>query len=529
MINYIYYSIGKIRTQLLFLLIIFTLSCEALEENPQVQISTENFYQNENDAFQSLNAAYARLKSNNGYYKQLFLTALFSSSDQGQSTYLWKDFKTGNVVNTNSNLYPIWRDIYIAIRDANNVIANVENISIDSEIKLRIIGEARFLRALHYFNLVRCFGEIPLRISPIQAGEDDGLGLSAITKVYQVIIEDLNFASKNCWSRNETRNGYTNELGRATNTAAHALLTKVYLRIASSKRTASEGVEGNYKYLEFSEDPLFYYQMAKSHADFAIDGEGFLLSSSLEDYTKIFSADNGNNPEMIFEVQGSSIVGQGTAVSNLFSPKDSGLCGTGFGGTNKLKGKFINFRINKNDNRFQNTIIKEYQNNTRSFEITPSSVGYIPTELETGNQKGTLWQIWTAKYIDTEATTEYTSRQNWHIIRLADVYLMRAEAIAEISQNPIMANDDINILRARVEMDDFDGSIFTLEEFRVQLLQERGVELYMEGHRFFDLTRMGIYDEYCKSIYGELEGQRQPEDYFWPIPIEETSANNNID
>ena len=529
MINYICYTIRKIRTPLLFLLIIFPLSCETLEENPQVQISTENFYQNENDAFQSLNAAYARLKSNNGYYKQLFLTALFASSDQGQSTYLWKDFKTGNVVNTNSNLFPIWRDIYIAIRDANNVIANIENINIDSELKLRIIGEARFLRALHYFNLVRCFGEIPLRTSPTQAGEDDGLGLSSITKIYQVIIDDLNFASENCWSRNETRNGYTNQLGRATNTAAHALLTKVYLRIASSKRTASEGVEGNHKYLEFNEDPLFYYQMAKSHADYAIDGEGFLLSSSLEDYTNIFSADNGNNPEMIFDVQGSSIVGQGTAVSNLFSPKDSGLCGTGFGGTNKLKGKFINFRINKNDNRFQNTIIKEYQNNTRSFQITPNNVGYIPTDLETGNQKGTLWQIWTAKYIDTQATTEYTSRQNWHIIRLADVYLMRAEALAEISQNPSMANDDINILRSRVEMDDFDGSMLTLEQFRVQILKERGVELYMEGHRFFDLTRMGIYDEYCKSIYGELEGQRQPEDYFWPIPIEETAANNNID
>ena len=61
--------------------------------------------------------------------------ALFASSDQGQSTYLWKDFKTGNVVNTNSNLFPIWRDIYIAIRDANNVIANIENINIDSDYK----------------------------------------------------------------------------------------------------------------------------------------------------------------------------------------------------------------------------------------------------------------------------------------------------------------------------------------------------------------------------------------------------------
>ena len=63
--------------------------------------------------------------------------------------------------------------------------------------------------------------------------------------------------------------------------------------------------------------------------------------------------------------------------------------------------------------------------------------------------------MWTAKYIDTEATTEYTSRQNWHVIRLADVHLMRAEAMAEISENPADANENVNILRNRVEMEDW--------------------------------------------------------------------------
>ena len=53
-------------------------------------------------------------------------------------------------------------------------------------------------------------------------------------------------------------------------------------------------------------------------------------------------------------------------------------------------------------------------------------------------------------------------------------------------------------------MNDFDASGLSMDQFRTRLLQERGVELYMEGHRFFDLTRMGVYDEYCKTIYGEL-------------------------
>ena len=85
----------------------------------------------------------------------------------------------------------------------------------------------------------------------------------------------------------------------------------------------------------------------------------------------------------------------------------------------------------------------------------------------------------TAKYIDTEATTEYTSRQNWHVIRLADVHLMRAEAMAEISGNPTDANENVNILRNRVEMEDIDYTGMPFDIFREQILMERAVELYM--------------------------------------------------
>ena len=64
---------------------------------------------------------------------------------------------------------------------------------------------------------------------------------------------------------------------------------------------------------------------------------------------------------------------------------------------------------------------------------------------------------------------------------------------------------------------------------REELLKERAVELYMEGHRFFDLTRFGVYDEYCRFIYGDTDGARQPEDYTWPIPLTEASTNSEID
>ena len=504
-------------------------SCNVLDEEPFTQPSTENFYQNETDALAALTSVYARLKSGIGYYKQQFMPTLFASSDQGLSTYLYNEFKRGIVTSTNQSLNNLWKELYLGIRDANNVIANVPDIEMDEELKNRIIGEAKFLRALNYFNLVRCFGEVPLRTQPVEAGNDQGLPVSSIVEIYDLIIDDLNFAANHCWGRNETRGNYTNDLGRATNTAAHAILAKVYTRIASSKRTASEGILGNDLYLEFPESYVNYYQYAKDECDSAISGQGFNLSGSLEEWVSIFDADNGNNPEMIFDVQGSSLTGQGTAVSNLFTPRNAGLSGSGFGGNNKLKPLFINNRIDKFDNRFQNSIITQYETSTRIFNINQWSTGYVPTNTETGNTLGTLWQIWTAKYIDSEATTEYTSRQNWHIIRLADVYLMRAEANAEISSNPAAANDDINILRNRVGMSEVDYSSFIMTSFREELLKERAVELYMEGHRFFDLTRFGVYDEYCRFIYGDTDGARQPEDYTWPIPLTEASTNSEID
>ena len=520
------------------MLFICTFSCDVLDEDPFVQTDTENYYQNEEDAIDALTAAYARLKSGNGYYKQKFLSTLFAASDQGLATFEFNNFKNGTVTSSDPNTQLIWKDIYLAIREANNnVIANVPTIEMNDELKFRIIGEAKFLRALHYFNLVRCFGEVPLRLQPVEATEAEyGLPVSSIVDIYSNIIEDLQYAANNCWDRNESRNGNINNLGRATKASSNALLAKVYLRMASCKRTAQTGNEGNIKYLALPGSVSYYYQLANAHCDASLNDSGFNLSSNLENWISNFDADNGNNPEMLFDVQGSDEIGQGTAVSNLFTPRNSGLSGTGFGGTNKLKPRFINFHLNKNDPRFQNSILRNYQNTNWEFSINNGSTGYIPTSLTTGNTAGwRLWQVWTAKYIDPSATTPYTSRQNWHVIRLADVYLMRAEVLAEIFRITEMASNDINSLRNRVGMSAFNGSGMTMDAFRTLLLKERAVELYMEGHRFFDLTRFGVC-EYCSNVLGATSaqyvqgaiGSRQPEDYTWPIPVSETSSNSNI-
>jgi len=518
------------RIAFLLVVMIALFGCEDyLEEDPRTQVDINSFYQNESDALAGLSGAYAQLKSTNGYYRQQFLSNIYAASDQGQGSFNHRDFRFGTITNAEPLIERSWIDIYVAIKEANNVIARVPQVpEMDEELRLRILGEARFLRALHYFNLVRCYGEVPLRTTPVKPG-DEGLPLSPVQDVYDVIIEDLNFATQHCWGFNETRNGNTNNIGRVTKASAHAMLAKVYVQIASSLRTAQEGNSGNAKYLGFTDSPSFYYQQAIEQANQVLLESYYTLANSLQVYEDIFDAKNGNNPEMLFDIQGASIAGQGTAVSNLFSPRNSGLAGGGFGGTNRLQPQFINGSIDKSDPRYLNTIIQNYQDEDFIYELGPGLTGYIRTRILNGSGAGTLFRVFTGKYIDTDATTEYTSQQNWHVIRLADVYLLRAEALAELNQSPTMAHSDINILRNRVGWGDVDYTGLSMEDFRRELLRERGVELYMEGHRFFDLTRLGVYDEYCRITYGNTVGARGPEDYTWPIPLIESSANPNID
>ena len=154
---------------LIVLTITFMGCSDVLDEDPLVQLSTEQFYQNETDALAALSGAYARLKEGVGYYRQQFLSNLHAASDQGTSSWKHGNFRRGTIVPSDQNLRNPWIEMYIGIKDANNIIARVPAIEMDEELKNRILGEAKFLRGLHYFNLVRCFGEVPLRTEPTQS------------------------------------------------------------------------------------------------------------------------------------------------------------------------------------------------------------------------------------------------------------------------------------------------------------------------------------------------------------------------
>ncbi|MBB6462621.1 RagB/SusD family nutrient uptake outer membrane protein [Flammeovirga kamogawensis] len=511
-------------------------SCTFLAEDPKVQITTEEFYKTENDALVALSGAYGQMKSGYGYYRQTFITNLFASSDQGTGSYKHAEYFTGTLSATNATLTDTWNQIYISIRDVNNVIAKVPAIDMDEEYKARLIGEARFLRGLHYLNLVRAWGEVPLRLTPAKEGEDEvGLPVSGIDVIYNSIIADLKYASDNCWGLEESRNGQTNAIGRVTNTAARALLAKTYLHIASATRNALIGNEGCKPYEVFAGKYQAYYDSAKVYCDIVIEDDTYALVDNLTNWENLFHASNGNNREFLFDIQNAPISGQGSSVTNLFTPQGAGLSAGNWGGTNDFKSGFTGNNIDVSDTRYDKAIIHEYTTSTFHYAVNTNKTAYIAYDLETNEQQAIVYRVFTSKYIDKEATSDATAQQNWHVIRLADVFLMRAEAVAEIYKNPALANDDINTLRERVDMDHlFDGAGMSMSDFRKFLIRERGVELMGEGHRWFDLTRMGMLEELVKTAFdpsntGKVEGIRGPEDYVWPIPYSEVASNENID
>ena len=164
-------------TRLLLILfgVVFTLivSCEdILEEDPKDQIFKSNFFQNDNDAIGAVNSIYAALNSTSapptfgGVYHSTYWVIQGLASDEMNNrqagTPQNDQLETFTFNPANPNLFDVWSQIYRAISNANFALEGIETSPIDENLKTRLLGEASFLRAILYFDLVRLFGEVPL-------------------------------------------------------------------------------------------------------------------------------------------------------------------------------------------------------------------------------------------------------------------------------------------------------------------------------------------------------------------------------
>lgn len=424
-----------------------------LDRAPISQMNGNNFYKTAEDMKNALTAAYGSLQYGALYYSSMHVIGdLRSDNTEVTNPNAGTDLVAiDNFQNlaTTSISSTTWAGHYQAIQSVNIVIEKTTAVPMDANLKARYIAEAKFLRGLMYFNLVRIFGDVPLVVKVINNPQEGyTYGRNPSTEVYTQIISDLTDAEAVL-----PHEFIGADIGRATKGAAAALLGKVYL---TQKR----------------------FDLAVPQLKKVIDNVVLNKYQLLPTYAGVFGIANENNRESIFEVQfkkGSN--GEGSPFTNQFAPIGSGTAVVSIG--NPLGQNIPTADMNS---AYEANDIRKAVSMRNSYVLGANTVqhNYI------------------VKYLGTPAAS-LDSDNNWIVLRYADVLLMYAEALNEqgyVVDGPAFTY--LNQIRNRAGLlsktsNNADLALRVADQaaFRLAIEQERRVELAFEGHRWFDLVRTG--------------------------------------
>ena len=497
-----YNSILKSRNLLIIVSVIAFLSCEDefLNVTPEHFLTEGNFYQTEADFDQAVLGVYGSLqnyalqahfleegRSDNTMYDNLLDQGALGGSNQ--FSFLDQFLLTSDA-NPISNA---WNIIYSAIKDCNVTLFNLENATdIAPDFARQAEAELRFFRSFYHFVAVRYWGDVPLRLEPVNSAEAAfAIERSPISDVYAAIIQDAEFAIANLPL---THSG--NDLGLITQGAARMLLAKVYL---------TRGDFGN----------------AQTQLNSIINSGQYRL---LDNYADIFDPANKNHAESIYQVQfKEGPEGESSNFIYQFGPVASR--GVVFLGPQSSPGRNIP----------TNNMVEAYEENDLRRDVSIAFFDRDPSPLYYVNKYNN----------DTDSDFPRTP-DNWPLYRYADALLMLAEVINEQGYQAGRPFDLLNMIRTRAGLPEFTPSDLPNQEaFRDAIAKERRVELAFENHRWFDLVRtdkaievmtaFGIEEVANPTLippdfvpYGPQSFNITAEKLLYPIPVRELELNPNI-
>lgn len=479
-------------------------ACEKfLEEEPRSFLSPDTYYEDESDLLAALTGVYDGLGDNSDTFlaRRLHYLTWFTSGE-ALSPSLSEQQLLVNYTFTadHGDINRVWTSMYSAINRANTVIGRAEAVPMDEDLKRQYIGEAKFLRALLYFYGVRLWGALPLVTEEVASIDEVKLPRSPVSEIYDLIIGDLEQASGVVPAENQE--------GRARLGAVKALLAKVYLTRASSEAAGSND-----------------YQLCAELCKEVIDMPEHHL---MDDYQDIFGPPNEFNAESLFEWQGDRIlspVGEHSMFGSFSMPRGIKLFpeqGATDGGGIVSSVEYFQL-YDAGDYRRESTFVTEGPDFDGEWLSWEQFTYPYPTP--------------TLKYVDQTATDRngFEWCGNFIVLRLADVYLMRAEALNELNGPGAEARAMINTIRARARNRDGSTSSplpadlpagLSKEAFRDSVLHERAVELGFEGKRWFDLVRTGRLVETIKAIDpGYPVSEKHT---LFPIPPDELLLNEQL-
>lgn len=468
-----------------------------LDETDPSNYTEDTYFTKPEHARSSVNAIYASLREpmsgdfGGGPWTMTEFATGQAATDLGQAvnSYFVKDLH-----NTADNAYGdnYWKNYYKGISNANLSIAKIPGIAMDVAEAKRLLGEAHFLRAWYYFNLIQMFGNIPLVTDPVDLKSDQLRPKQAAPEdVYKLIVDDLKTAE-------EAGLPWTDASGKVTLGAVKSLLAKVYLTMAGYPLQ-----KGNQ-----------YFDLAAKKAAEVLDSKQFKLFDS---YGDLHNPAKKNIEENIFMIQYKTQVIPGTWQS-LIIPYNKNISAY----SSETGGIYATADF-----------VRSYD----SADLRAKEGQFFFTEFtnqDNRNQKVNLGGYFIYKLFDVVAqTTTANSDINWSLIRYADVLLVYAEAANEVNGPGAKAYDAVNQVRARAKLPALAG--LSKEQFRESIWRERWYELCFENITWFDMARLRKafnlntkgFDNYVghKFSYGPVLTERE---LLFPIPSTELRNNPNL-
>lgn len=463
------------------------------------QLTETNYYKDESEAFSGLVAAYDVIRKNSGGFENM-ITMMNAGSDDH---YAGGGGETDGVgiqsfSNYSESQFTVprsfWSDHYQGVFRANILLQYLPSIPMDDTKKTRFTAEAKTLRALYYFNLVRMFGNVPLILSPVNPTEMYEITQVTPAEVYTQMETDLLEAIPDLPSSVPAE-----ESGRLTKGSAQALLGKIYLYNGKNSEAAAQLAQVNGTPGGTSQ---YGYKLLSDFADLWVTDNKFNSESIIEcSHTNLSLAGWGN---------WGSGTDEGNSVCVMVGPR--GYARTTSAAPDIPTGwSFSVFTQNfydfiKNDPRFEATVFD-------MKALKASGVAdYTPGYQDTGYFLNKF--LPTADDVSTEggdAVLNY--RKNSYVIRLADTYLLEAEALGGSGAR---AQALLDAVRARVGLASVPVSLDAIK-------RERRAELAGEGHRFFDLVRWGDASSVLASR-GFVAGKNE----IFPIPYQELQGTKLV-
>lgn len=479
----------------LLMALLFLNSCskDFLDVKPKGTALEDNYYRNASEAFNGLVAAYDPLGSNCGGTYSDKVGLLNSASDDCYAGGGSSSDQPNWVAFDNFTLDPsvgpqgdFWSRNFTGVYRANVLLSKLNNVPMDAALKARFIAEAKFLRAYFYFDLVRLFKNVPLFTSPVSPAEIFNVTQADPAAVWAQIEKDLKEAIPDLPAFVST-----DENGRITKMAGNALLGKVIL---------FQNVDS--RMLEAAD----LFELVNTSPNYEL----------LTNYGQIFRPDNKFNKESIFEIVhtakqlsgwGSWPNFDGNVWTQMIGPRAyvGPIYKVGWG-FNPLTLDLIN--VIKTDPRYKYTAVNidsMAQKGVCTYEKGYQNTGYFIKKF------APLQEFYST--IGGDPVLNYPN--DYIEIRLADTYLMEAEALVRGNGDLVKAKFYLDKVRARVGLPSIPATLDNI-------YAERRLELATEGHRFFDLVRTGQ-----AATKLAFKGFTADKNEILPIPLSEL-ANTKL-